>query len=207
MLALSVNNLTRTFTAPTGVTGWTKLDTVVADTMSTTVWTKVAQAGDPGASVRVPMSGTAKYTLTTAAYSEVDSTPALAFTAEADLTEHAVRSTPLVNAPPGSWLVSYWADKSSTTTAWTPEAAVTTRRASCAADGGRICSALADSAGAVPSGPNGNVTASGARPPLPPTPDSRNTTKQPQTISRRSTVSFWTPARNFEVLVGSTDFR
>jgi PKD repeat protein len=160
VLALSMNNPTRTFTNPAGVTGWTKLDTVVADTVSTTVWTKVAQAGDPGTSVRVPMSGSAKFTLTNAAYSEVDSTPTLAFAAEPDLTEHAVRSTPLVNAPPGSWLVSYWADKSSTTTAWTPEASVTTRRAVCAADGGRICSALADSAGAVPSGPNGTVTAS-----------------------------------------------
>ena len=162
VLVLSMNNPARTFTSPTGVTGWTKLDTVVADTMSTSVWTKVAQTGDPGTSVRVPMSGTAKFTLTAAAYSEVDSTPALAFAAEPDLTEHAVRSTPLVNAPPGSWLVSYWADKSSTTTAWTPEASVTSRRAVCAADGGRICSALADSAGAVPSGPNGNVTASTA---------------------------------------------
>ena len=54
------------------MTGWTQLDSVVADDMGTVFWTKVAQAGDAGTQVTVPLSGSAKYTLTVAAYSGVD---------------------------------------------------------------------------------------------------------------------------------------
>ena len=75
VMALSMNDPSRTISGPTGVTGWTKLDTVAAGTMSTTVWTKVAQAGDPGTAVHTPLSGAAKYTLTVAAYSGVDTRP------------------------------------------------------------------------------------------------------------------------------------
>ena len=77
VLALSLNNTTRTVSAPTGVTGWTQLDDVVAGDMRTVVWTKVVQAGDPGTSVTVPLSGSAKHTLTVAAYTGVVSTPGL----------------------------------------------------------------------------------------------------------------------------------
>ena len=52
-------------------------------------------------------------------------------------------------------MVSYWADKSATTTAWTPEASVRAG-AACGATPGRICSALADS-GPVLAGTNGPV--------------------------------------------------
>ena len=57
VLALSVNSSTLTASGPTGVTGWTQLDRVMAKTMGTTVWTKVAQAGDAGRAVSVPLSG------------------------------------------------------------------------------------------------------------------------------------------------------
>ena len=39
--------------------------------MGTTVWTKVAQAGDAGKAVTVPLDGVAKLTLSVAAYSGV----------------------------------------------------------------------------------------------------------------------------------------
>jgi PKD repeat protein len=158
LLALSLNNTTRTFTGPSGVTGWTQLDNVVADDMRTVFWTKVAQAGDPGATVAVPLSGSAKYTATVAAYTGVvTSTPV--FARAVDTANHTARVTPAVTAPEGAWVVSYWADKSSTTTAWTPQASVTSRQGACSADSGRICSAFADSGDVVPAGPNGGITA------------------------------------------------
>jgi len=55
--------------------------------------------------------------------------------------------------------VSYWADKSSTTTAWTAPGSVTAREGLCQADSGRICSLLADSGAAVPGGPYPGITA------------------------------------------------
>ena len=75
VLVLSLNNVSRTVSAPTGVTGWTQLDTIVADTMGTTVWTKVLQAGDAGKAVTVPLSGVAKFTLTVSDYSGVARLP------------------------------------------------------------------------------------------------------------------------------------
>ena len=54
LLVLSNNNLSSTVSAPTGVTGWTLLDTATANTMATTLWTKVVAPGDPGKSVSVP---------------------------------------------------------------------------------------------------------------------------------------------------------
>ena len=88
--------------------------------MSTTVWTKEVQAGDPGATVTVPLTGgNAKYNLTAAVYSGVASTPTLVFGTPIDGVDNTVRTTPVVGADDGSWVVSYWSDKSSTTTAWT----------------------------------------------------------------------------------------
>jgi PKD repeat protein len=159
LMMLSYNNLARTVSAPTGVTGWNELGRVTADTMATVAWTKVVQPGDPGTAVRVPLSGSAKYTLTVADYTGTEATPSVAFARTTDLSTTSSRRTPTVSTSEGDWAVSYWADKSSTTTGWTPSAAVTTRRTACAADGGRICSALADSATGLPPGSYGNIEA------------------------------------------------
>jgi PKD repeat protein len=160
LMVLSYNNLTRIVSTPTGVTGWIELDRLTADTMGTIAWTKVVQPGDPGTSVAVPLSGNAKYTLTVADYTGTEATPSVDFADATDLTPVSVRRTPTVEPTQGSWVVSYWADKSGTTTAWTPDASVTTRRTACGADGGRICSALADSGDGLPPVPYGNVPAS-----------------------------------------------
>jgi PKD repeat protein len=159
VMVLSVNSVTSTISDPTGVTGWTKLDSAVAGSMSTTAWTKVAAAGDVGAAVHVPISATAKYTITVAAYSGTDP-GALPFARATDAIHgETARSTPDVVAPAGGWVVSYWADKSSATTAWTPSASVTSRSAACDADAGRVCSNLADSGASVPAGTYGDITA------------------------------------------------
>jgi PKD repeat protein len=160
VLAFSLNDTTRTVSAPTGVTGWTQLDNLVATDMRSIVWTKVVQAGDPGTQVRVPLSGVAKYTLTVADYSGVDTPQPVAFADAVDLVKHTDRTTPTVKVPDGAWVVSYWADKSSTTTAWTAPGSVTSREALCNAASGQICSLLADSGAAQPAGSYSGVTAS-----------------------------------------------
>lgn len=158
VLALSLNNTTRTVSAPTGVTGWTELDDVVAGDMRTVMWTKVATAGDAGTVVTVALSGSAKHTLTVAAYRGVDRGAGPTFARAVDTVQRTARTTPPVTAPEGAWVVSYWADKSSTTTSWTAPA-VTGRQMICANDSGRICSLLADSGGPLPAGPRAGVTA------------------------------------------------
>ena len=160
LLALSLNNTARTFSTPTGVTGWTQLDSVVADDMRTVFWTKVVQAGDPGAQLTVTLSGTAKYTVTVAAYTGVDQTAGLRRSpARSTRRNHANRLTPAITAPEGAWVVSYWADKSSTTTTWTAAPSVAGRQMLCGADAGRICSLFADSGHVVAAGPYPGITA------------------------------------------------
>lgn len=158
VLALSVNANNRVFSAPTGMTDWTLLDTATSGTMATRIYTKVAGPGDAGRRVTVAMDAAAKYTMTLAAYSGVRP-GAIVFADVAETVNRAAHATPTVQAPAGSWVVSYWADKSSATTAFSLPTAVSGRHALCATGTGRICSSLADSGGAVPTGTYGDLVA------------------------------------------------
>jgi PKD repeat protein len=159
LMLLSVNSTTVTANTPGGVSGWTLVGRQTAGTMATTLWTKVAEPGDAGVTVVVPLSANAKSTLTVAAYSGVDTGDDPVVTRASDTVSHAVRFTPNATAAAGTWVVSYWADKSATTTAWTPESSVTARSAACGTASGRICSVLADS-GPLAAGTNGHASAS-----------------------------------------------
>jgi PKD repeat protein len=158
VLVLSLNDSTRTPGNPSsGVTGWTLVDTATSGTMQTFVYTKAAAAGDGGKTVRFAMDAAAKYTLTVAAYTGDMLAPQFVKASETVLrTGH---STPTVEASAGDWAISYWADKSSGTTAFTLPAEVTQRQAICSTNAGRTCSVLADSAGPVAAGTYGNLTA------------------------------------------------
>ena len=80
----------------------------------------------------VTLGGTVKTSLTVAAWSGTSrDRPVAAFAHRIDTTTTASHTTPAATvATPGSWVVSYWADKSSSTTAWTAPAgqAVRNRR-------------------------------------------------------------------------------
>ncbi len=159
LMVLSLNSTTVTANTPGGVSGWTLVGRQTAGTMATSLWTKIAEPGDAGVTVVVPLTGSAKSTLTVAAYGGVDSTADPVVTRASDTVSHAVRFTPNATAVDGAWVVSYWADKSATTNAWTPESSVTARSTACGTSSGRVCSSLADS-GPVLAGTNGHVSAS-----------------------------------------------
>jgi len=77
-----------------------------------------------------------------------------------DTTAKTAHTTPAATvATPGSWVVSYWADKSSSTTAWTAPAGQSVRNVSIGASSGRITSLLTDGGGVAPPGPAGGLTA------------------------------------------------
>ena len=163
VLALSVNASTRVMSDPTGITGWTVLATTTSGSMQTRLYTKIAAAADTNKRVTVPLDAAAKYTMSVAVYSGVRP-GALVHAELAETVNQAGHATPLVDAPAGSWVVSYWADKSSATTAFTLPAAVTGRNALCSTGSGRICSSLADSDGAVPTGQYGGLVATADAP-------------------------------------------
>jgi hypothetical protein len=64
-----------------------------------------------------------------------------------------------VEAAAGDWALSYWADKSSATTAFTLPGSVTQRGAICGTNAGHVCSVLGDSGGPVAAGTYGGLVA------------------------------------------------
>jgi PKD repeat protein len=195
VMALSVNASNRVMSTPTGVTGWTVLDTTTSGTMQTRVYTKIAGAEDAGKRVTVTLDAAAKYTMTVAGYSGVRAGSLV----RADLAEtvnRAGHATPTVNAPAGSWVVSYWADKSAATTAFTLPGSVTGRHALCGTGTGHVCSSFADSGGAVPTGEYGGLVA---------TADTANATATTWSIVLRTVEPNQAPTASFTYTCDGAD--
>ncbi len=146
--------------APTGVTGWTQEVARSTTGMVTTVWSKVLQPGDPGSAVTVTADRAVRTTLTAAVWSGVDpGTGPVSASASSVDTSTTTHTTPEVEAPPRSLVVSYWSDKSSATTAWTAPPEVVVRGTSYGGGAGRVTALLADSSDLSPAGAVGGLTA------------------------------------------------
>jgi PKD repeat protein len=147
---------------PSTPAGWTQAAATVSNaTLQSAVWTKVATAGDAGATVSTPLTNAARSTLTVAAYQGVASTGgigAIASGVDASTTAH---KSPTVSATAGDWGVQYWSDKNTTTTSWTLPggSGVTQRGASYGTGSGRTSALLGDSGAPIPAGNYGGVTA------------------------------------------------
>ncbi|MET0837904.1 MAG: PKD domain-containing protein, partial [Marmoricola sp.] len=122
----------RTFTAPAG---WNLLESKDgASAMGVRAWTKTATATDAanaptGVKVTVGISTTTKADLTLAAYRNTDAgTPIAASASKIDDGPGAAHTSPAVTAANDtSWLVTYWADRSTTSTGWIAPDGVTVR--------------------------------------------------------------------------------
>ena len=158
VLTATVNADTVTVSDPAG---WTRIDRSATTGIQTVVWSKVATAADAAGAVSVTLGGTVKTSLTVAAWSGTSATtPVASVTDAVDTTAKTAHTTPAATvATPGSWVVSYWADKSSSTTAWTAPAGQSVRNVSIGASTGRITSLLTDGGGVTPPGPAGGLTA------------------------------------------------
>ena len=160
MLLWLTRGSTASWGGPTGVTGWTQVDSFTTGTVTSTLWKKVVATGDPGKTVRVDATAYTKGVLTVAVYSGVNasalSSTTLARSGDANTATHV---SPSLSVTAGSWAVTYWADKSSATTAWTPPTGVSSRDTSIDTGSGRFGSLLVDSGAAVPAGSYGGRTA------------------------------------------------
>ncbi|MEJ7585866.1 MAG: hypothetical protein WKF43_17685, partial [Acidimicrobiales bacterium] len=154
-------NTTATISDPTGVTGWQTIDTVAGSSSRTQVWRKVAVAGDSGAAVRVNVSSISKANLVVVAYRGTATTDPLAsFARAAETATTASHTTPVASVTdPGSWAVSYWTHKDSTTTALTAPGGVVVRASGTQTGGGKVTGLVVDSGAAVPVGSAGGLTA------------------------------------------------
>ncbi len=159
LLIATVNVAEAMVGAPSGVTGWQLVDSKSGETIQTLLWSKVAQAGDAGKQVSVPMGMIVKSSLQLVAYQGVTGPDWIAASASAiDTTMGTAHVTPQVPvATGGSILVSYWADKGNVDDGWTVANGVTIRSTTIGAGNGRITSALGDS-GPLAGGTAGQIT-------------------------------------------------
>jgi hypothetical protein len=133
---------------------------VVDSTMQTVLWSRVATSTDPGARIPVSTTLTTKMGIQLLAYSGASPTPVLAHAEQPEPGRSITHRTPtLTNTDPGAWLVSYWADKTATSTGWTSPTTAVTRQQTTGTGNGRITTLGADSATTVPTGTTGGLTA------------------------------------------------
>ena len=132
--------------------------------MGIQAWTKKATSADAvtGAKVTVNISSTTKADLTVSVYRGTDATNPIADSAsKIDDAPGAAHTSPAVTATNNtSWLVTYWADRSTTSTGWTAPASQTVRwPGQPDTSSAHALGLLADSNAAVASGPQGLLTA------------------------------------------------
>jgi PKD repeat protein len=158
VLSLTLNDPNMTVTPPSG---WQQVGTQTNGTAVSTLWQRVATASDAGATVSVGVSDFAKANLRVLVYRGTGRTaPVASATKTADPANTTSHTSPTATvAAAGSWVVTYWSDKSSVTGAWTAPGGVTTRGTSIGTGGGRVTSLVADSGGTVPTGTYGGLTA------------------------------------------------
>ena len=153
-----------TISAPAG---WTlvKSATTTANDTQASIWSKVATAADAGSTVTLSSTKSVKATMELLAYHGTDTTnPVLASALTAETTAKTTHTTPtLANSSGTSWLVSFWSEKSSTTTgSWTPPPSQMQRDLVVGDAGAHISSLLMDSGASVPTGTVGGLIATGA---------------------------------------------
>lgn len=158
LLHATVNVTTTTVTPPVG---WTEVADFVTGSARTLLWQRVATSTDAGSRVVLQMNRYAKVALQLAAYTGTSrTTPVAVVATRGDASNTFNHSTPTVAvAGVGRWVVSFWADKSSTTTDWAPPGGLTARDETIGSGGGHIDALIADSGSAVPAGATPVLTA------------------------------------------------
>ncbi|MGN6793785.1 MAG: outer membrane protein assembly factor BamB family protein [Streptosporangiaceae bacterium] len=153
-------------TAPiTAPAGWTLLGTESGNgVMVTSIWTRVAAAGDPGSKVTLTFSTTYRHgDVELLAYSGTSTaSPVSAFATHWDHVSTATATTPTLSvSASGSWVVSGWQTKSSTVTAWTTTPSGQLVRDEVRGSGtGRLDMLATDYGAPVPAGTAGGLSAS-----------------------------------------------
>ncbi|MBV9293583.1 MAG: PKD domain-containing protein [Frankiales bacterium] len=146
----------------TGITmgtpaGWTLLGTTSRSNLMTAIYSRQAAAGDAGTTVTVPFSASVRSTLVLGAYANA-ADPVEVDASATDVSTANHTSPSVTGLTTGSWAVTFWGDRATTTTAWTPPAGVTKRTDVYGAGGGAVSALLADSGAAV-TGTYGGLTA------------------------------------------------
>ncbi|MFL6238681.1 MAG: PKD domain-containing protein [Actinomycetes bacterium] len=154
LILVATNATTSGLTGPSGLTGWSALQTLTTASSTTTVWQRVAGAGDAGQAVTLTAPATQKANIALLAYRGTNtSSPVSIFAATKETTSQTAHTTPTVTVPSDdSWVLSLWTDKSSSTTVLTPPGDQSQRTELCGIAGGHVCTLTADNATPVANG-------------------------------------------------------
>jgi PKD repeat protein len=158
LLFATSNTATSVATPPAG---WTLQGSRLSSTdTQTLLYSKVADASDAGSRPTIVYSATTKAVVTLLAYSGTAANPVQVVASAAETVNRATHTSPAVTAPTdGSWVVSYWADKSTATTAWSLPAGQLQRGAAAGTGAGHVTSVASDRGESEPAGPAGSLTA------------------------------------------------
>jgi PKD repeat protein len=126
--------------------GWSAVGSTSHSNLTTVVYQHTAQSGDAGSPVSVTFSGTVKASLTVADYTNA------ALESESSSTDSSTSShvaPALSGLSEGSFVVTFWGDKSTGTTSWAAPADVTVETTAFGSGGGAVSALLGDSGAAV----------------------------------------------------------
>ena len=131
--------------------GWTQVAAQSNLPLQAAVFGKTATATDAGSGVTAAVSSAGPITAQLVDYADVASAaPVTAATLDVSTATHS--TAPVGVTAAGSWVVSFWSDKSSTTTAWTLPNGVTQRDQAIDTGSARVSAALGDTDGPVVTG-------------------------------------------------------
>ncbi len=151
LLFVSVGNSTATSSVIGPPSGWTQIGAKNPYPLQTAVFQRTATASDAGSVVTVPLSASSAAAIQLVDYTGVGSS-AIGVTDASDTSTASHTAPPGPVATSGSWVVSFWADRSSTTTAWNLPGGVTQRDVTIGTGGGRVTGVVGDSNSPVATG-------------------------------------------------------
>ena len=147
VLFMTANNSTATILAPAG---WAELQSSTTSGLQARAWTRTATAASAGSTVTVTTSSSLKSNLTLAAYRGGGGSSISASTASVQTTSTTSHTSPTVTVTePGSWLVTYYGDKSAGGQTWTTPAGQTRRSTGAMTGSSATSGVLVDSSVAV----------------------------------------------------------
>lgn len=144
----------------TGPDGWTRVESDTNHSLRTSLWQRVAAAGDAGSDVTFTTAKYIKVAVQLLAYEGTSTEGPVASATHRRDSHTSAHTTPSVTAAAGSRVLSYWVGKSSSITKWSAiPSNVSVRSASYGTGGGRLTSLAADSGSGVSAGTYGSLTA------------------------------------------------
>ena len=155
VLSLSINSVSATVNDPAG---WARVDQAATSGMTTVMWTRTATAGMGGSTVTVTTGSSVRDALVVSVYRDAELAPGQLDVVN-ETVNRATHTTPTRTAVAGSWVVSFWADKTASTTSWVAPGGQSVRQTGAGSGAGHMSWLVTDSNGAVAAGPVGGLTA------------------------------------------------